>query len=150
MAKVKKKFEADVAELAKSEHEKGVSFRVIADQFGISSSHAMDLIKKHFGIEAYDDCIKEARLSRKRISEALTADIVLRGRQKIHQMLVNGEVVDVKDCCMIEKTYGDRVAIANGEATESIKQVATMRFVLSEKTVKELGFDESGICPKVD
>jgi hypothetical protein len=118
-----KKFDPDFAEMALDEHSKGTSFDDIAEMLDITPEYARKLIKKHYGMDGYRACIASAKEARKKIIHAQMEDIVLKGRHKINKLLDEDAIDDPKDLCAIEKTYGDRIAIAKGEPTESAIQI---------------------------
>jgi len=108
------------AEIMADEHAKGISFDDIAEAFGCRPSRAMDLIKRHIGMEGYRECIQKAAEARRAIANAVLNGIVQGGRQKVLEKIESKSIEDIADLCKIEKTYGDRLAIRQGEDTERV------------------------------
>ena len=79
----------------------------------------------------YDKAKDEAAKARVSMSHAENKYIVSKNKQRMTKLLDDEETeISVGDHCKIEKTFGDRVALVDGEATERQEQVGKVTQII--------------------
>lgn len=104
-------------------HGRGELLSGIAESYQITEQELCVMVWEYCSREELAKLKSDARKARD-IARYIEQDKICKlNRQQVLQKLEAGEIDDVKDHCQIEKVYGDRVAIAEGKATERVDTI---------------------------
>jgi transposase-like protein len=118
----------------RAKYEDGISLDDIAQEYNVGAETLRQWMK------LYD--LEQYRQSKEKAAEARLAKLLGNyGRirslnaKKVLNRLESAELMEIKDHCQIEKTFGDRYALLRGDPTEHQKH--TMEIVLFNKNKKQ-------------
>lgn len=101
----------------------GESLSELAAELGLEESALRSRMKK-YDFKEYKKSKGENAQARMTLRHAENKFILSKNRENVIDTITDEDKmkkVTVKDMCTIEKTFGDRVALAEGEATDSIE-----------------------------
>lgn len=107
----------------------GESLINMAIEFGIDDVEVLRRwIQKAVRLSEYKEGVYLAKEAREIIKYGKLKRIISIGRERILKKLedTGNLILDVQDLCRIEKTYGDRLALAVGDPTEIQKKDVTI------------------------
>ncbi len=124
------------AEWVLARYRAGESLDAICDEFSVTPQTLLRWIRKVTGSYAeYKQTIADAKAKRAGLDTLDLTRLVNLNRGQTLEVLENSpEDISIKDRCQIEKTFGDRLAIALGDVTERAEQkIGGLTVVLSNE-----------------
>jgi len=101
----------------------------IARDCDTSEQYLRQKLRQWCSKEEWDEAKKNKVEKRVSFENAQLSRIVKMNRTKAEARVESDEPIPIKEMCMIEKTFGDREAIASGKATETIEHKGTVTIV---------------------
>jgi hypothetical protein len=96
----------------------GEAIEEMATEFGVDEQTLRKWIKKAVGLSQYKDGVGIAKEAREAIRHGKLKRIVALGRDKVLKMLEADTIKEPDELCRIEKTFGDRLALAENKPTD--------------------------------
>ncbi len=124
------------AEWVLARYQAGEPLDSICDEFGVTPQTLLRWIRKVTGGYAqYKQTITDAKKTRAGLDNVDVSRITGLNRKQMVDILENNqEDITIKDRCQIEKIFGDRLAIAQGDITDRTEQkIGGLTVVLSNE-----------------